>query len=339
MKQLFKASIPEAKLEAVERALKTAFNTAIAESVELLSGGLSSALVYKITVNGKIYILKVILQTDTFNDPNRHYICMNLAAEAGVAPHVYYASAEDAISITDFIEAQPFPRQFTPDNLIKVVSVVRAIHAAPNFPTLVNYLDGIDGFIENFKASKLLPESATEEHFRYYAEIQKAYPRYDPDLVPSHNDLHHRNLLFDGQKIWVVDWEAAFQNDRYVDLAIVANNFVKTEAQEEIYLKAYFGDSLDEYKRARFFIMQQVCLMCYAMLFMRFATVLQSQDTVIDECMETVRQQEFFTQIAKGTVSLSSPEGQFLYAKVLLNEALYNMKTPRFAEAIDRMNA
>lgn len=72
-----------------------------------------------------------------------------------------------------------------------------------------------------------------------------------------------------------------------------------TEPQEEVYLKAYFGDSLDDYKCAQFFLMQQVCLMFYAMGFMRFATVLQAKDSVIDDRMETVRHRDFAIQIAK----------------------------------------
>lgn len=338
MEQLRQASIPEVKLEAVERVLKTTFNTASVDSVEQLAGGLSTSVVYKIVVHGKPYILKIILKPDAFNDPIRHCTCINLAAQAGVAPFVYYAN-EDGVSITDFIEAKPLPKPLKTDHLIELAGIVQAIHSASNFPPLVNYLAGIDGFIQPFKASQLLPEKATQEHFKYYAEIQKAYPRHDPDRVPSHNDLNPRNLLFDGQRIWVVDWEAAFQNDRYVDLAIVANHCVATEAQEEIYLKAYFGDALDDYKRARFFLMRQVCLMFYAMSFMRFATVLQAQNRVIDDRMETVRYRDFTAQIASGAVSLASAEGQFLYAKVLLNEALHNMKTSRFADSINQMNS
>jgi thiamine kinase-like enzyme len=338
MKKLFQALIPEAKLEPVESALKATFDTVIADSVEQLTGGLSTSVVYKIVVHGKSYILKIILKPDAFNDPVRHHTCINLAAQAGVAPYVHYVD-EDGVLITDFIEAKPLPKPLTTDRLIELAEIVQAIHSAPNFPPLVNYLDGIDGFIQHFKASKLLPEKATQEHFKYYAEIQKAYPRHDPDRVSSHNDLNPRNLLFDGQRIWVVDWEAAFQNDRYVDLAIVANHSVATEAQEETYLKAYFGDGLDDYKRARFFLMRQVCLMFYAMSFMRFATVLQAQNRVIDARMETVRYRDFTAQIALGAVSLASAEGQFLYAKVLLNEALHNMKTSRFADSINQMNS
>jgi hypothetical protein len=118
MKQLLKASIPEIKLAAVEKALQDTFNTTLVESIELLTGGLSSALVYKITVSDQPYVLRVIMQIDAFNDPVRQYACMNLAAEAGVAPHVYYANAEDAISITDFIEAKPLFGHFAPNDLL-----------------------------------------------------------------------------------------------------------------------------------------------------------------------------------------------------------------------------
>lgn len=84
--------------------------------------------------------------------------------------------------------------------------------------------------------------------------------------------------------------------------------------------------------------MKQQSLIPEAKLF-GLLTVLQAQNAVIDDCMETVRYQEFTAQIASDTVSLASAEGQFLYAKVLLNEALYNMKTPRFSDSIGRINS
>jgi hypothetical protein len=50
-----------------------------------------------------------------------------------------------------------------------------------------------------------------------------------------------------------VDWDAAFLNDRYVDLAIAANFFVSNEQQEKMLLGAYFGAGLNSYNGARFF--------------------------------------------------------------------------------------
>jgi thiamine kinase-like enzyme len=333
--------IPETKLATVEKALHTAFNTTTVESIMPLTGGRSSALVYKIMVRGKLYLLRLVMETDQFRDPIRQHISMNIAAEAGIAPHVYYAEPQDGLSITDFIETIPLSSHFASQDalLFELVKTIKSIHATPLFPKLVDFLDGIDLFIQQFKALKLLPDNATEEHFRYYSQIQQVYPRHGTDLVSSHNDLNPSNILFDGKKIWIVDWESAFQNDRYADLAIVANFFVLNEAQEEVYLKAYFGDSLDEYQKARFFLMRQVCYMFYAMMLLKLAATLRTPHSILEESMDTPRYREFREQIGSGKISSTSFEGHLLFGKVLLNEALYNMKMPRFAESMDKITS
>jgi hypothetical protein len=100
--------IPESKLEAVEKALQQAFHTTTVGSIAPLAGGLSSALVYKIVVRDTPYVLRLIMNINPLSEPARQYTCMKLAADVGVAPRVYYASTEDALSITQFIETMPF---------------------------------------------------------------------------------------------------------------------------------------------------------------------------------------------------------------------------------------
>src|SRR4051812_15689233 len=95
--------IPETKIEAVEDGLLAAFQTKAVDAISPLSGGLSTALVYKIVVKDKAYALRIIMNVNVLADPERQYRCMKLAAEAGVAPQVYYVSIKDAISITDFV--------------------------------------------------------------------------------------------------------------------------------------------------------------------------------------------------------------------------------------------
>ncbi len=217
--------LPEAKRPAVEHALRTVFGTTPIDGVELLAGGLSSALVYKLVVRNKTYVLRLMMQIDAFRDPARQFTCMGIAAEVGIAPRVHYSSVEDALSITDFIAGAPLRmHRVARTNLLGIlVGMIQAVHAAPLFPTLVNFLDGVESFIELYRATGLLPDHATADHFSLYAEIRRVYPRDDHDLVSSHNDLNPNNILFDGRQAWVIDWEAAFRNDRYVDLATVAN--------------------------------------------------------------------------------------------------------------------
>ena len=100
----------------------------------------------------------------------------------------------------------------------------------------------VDGFIQRFQAANILPKGESEELFARYARVFAVYPHHDPDMVSSHNDLFKPdNILFDGHRVWLVDWEAAFPNDRYADLAVVANLVVTNNAEERVYLQEFFG--------------------------------------------------------------------------------------------------
>ncbi|MGN8069677.1 phosphotransferase [Mucilaginibacter sp. 22184] len=333
-------TIPEIKLPAVKKALRSLFNHTEIEDIQLLTGGLSSALVYRITIESKNYLLRILMHADEMHNPERQHICMGLAASANIAPHVYYSNDEDALAITDFVQAKPLREGFaSKQELVTALSnTIKAIHALPPFPKLVNFLDGVDIFIQQFKELNMFPEHITAEYFSLYAEIQKSYPRHDTDLVASHNDLNPNNILFDGKQIWVIDWEAAFQNDRYVDLTILAQPYVNDEQDEAIYLQTYFGAALDEYKKARFFLMQQICRMYYAMIMLRFAAAQKPTNYTHDANMNQPEMAEFGAMLMSGKILLDTYEGKLQYGKILLNTMLSAMKTERFKAAIKTMD-
>lgn len=263
-------------------------------------------------------------------NPAHEFACMQTAAGAGIAPRILYANVEDRILITDFVEAKPIPD----DMVYLIVPTLRTLHSLPNFPKVVNYFDVVDGFIRRFQAANILPESATEELFRLYAEVQKVYPRHDTDLVASHNDLKPQNMLFDGNHIWLVDWESAFLNDRYVDLAIVANFFVKDDDQEESFLTAYFGESAGEYRRSRFYLTRQAVSMFYATLLL---LEVSRSSLTIDVNMTTPGFKEFHQELILDKIDMTKAESKVLYGMIHLREALRNMQTPRFKACVARV--
>jgi hypothetical protein len=75
------------------------------------------------------------------------------------------------------------------------------------------------------------------------------------------------------------------------------------------------------------------------MVLMKFAAAARPPHIAQDASMETPRLVDLRVDIGAGKVSLSSRDGQVLYAKSMLNAALSNMKTRRFAESIQRMTA
>jgi aminoglycoside phosphotransferase (APT) family kinase protein len=319
--------IPEAKNAPVARALREAFDVSGFEDIRILTTGLSSALVFRIVVRGTPYLLRIITRTDAMSDATRQFACMKTAAAAGLAPRVWYTSTEDRISITDFVDPQPFPIQ---EALVRLPATIRALHALPPFPKVVNYLDAVDGFIQKFQAAKILPESEIKELFERYASVASVYPRHDSELVASHNDLKPENILFDGSRVWLVDWEAAFLNDRYFDLAMVANFVVTNDAEENAFLQSYLGEPVSEYKLARFYLMRQVAHMSYGMVFMR----LGSGGKPIEPNTKAPDFRDFHNRIWAGEVSLATDQPKLQYASVHMSQLLQNMRTSRFQDAL-----
>ena len=328
--------IPQEKSAAVTRGLREAFGLTAFEDIRRLTRGHTSSLVFRIVVRGSPFLLKIIMRTD---DPTRHFTCMKAAAEAGLAPHVWYTSIEDRIAITDFVEAAPFP---VTDALVRIPAALRTLHALPPFPGVLNHLNtscmflinkgtAVDGFIQRFQAANILPEGESEELLARYAQLAAVYPRHDPDMVSSHNDLFKPdNILFDGHRVWLVDWEAAFLNDRYADLAVVANLVVTNDAEERVYLQEYFGQPPDQYQLARFFLMQQVAHIFYAMVFL----LLGSSGRQLNLSENAPDFRDFHRRIWAGEVNLADNQMKTVYGWVHREQLLQNMRQARFYEAV-----
>ncbi len=328
--------IPFDRREAVQRGLDAAFPGAAVEKVEVVTGGVSGALIFKVTVRGGDYLLRLETGHDAFRDPQRQYACLEIAAEAGVAPKLVYADGRDAIAITGFVRVVPAdPDQAPAERAAAIVSQLLRLHAAPLFPRLVDYMQGVESLIGLVRESGVLPPKGLYGLLSAFAALKVAYPRGDPDLVSSHNDLNPSNILFDGARPWFVDWESAFAADRYVDLAAVASFFARSDAEREAVLRAYFGEALDDYRRARFFLMRQIVRLFYATVMLNAASAERPGLRLTAADLDVPRLADI-----QGPVSdLTTHEGRVRAACVFLNEAVHDVASPQFVAAAARVAA
>jgi hypothetical protein len=331
--------IPQGNSAAVARGLNETFGVTAFEDIFDLTERPGSNRAFRIIVQGSPYFLRINTRR---GDMTRHFACMQAAAEAGLAPRVWYVSTEDRISITDFVEAVPLSAR---DALVLIPAALRILHALPPFPSspfnttctfLLNKGPALEEFLENFRTSSILPGNQTEQLLARYEQVATVYSRLDPDLAPGHNDLFKPdNMLFDGTRLWLVDWEAAFQNDRYADLAVVANMIVTDESEERIYLQEYFGEAPDEYRKARFYLMRQVAHMFYAMAFLTLA----SSGKVIDRSESVPAYSDFQRRFWAREVSLTDSQAKTVFGRVHWEQLSQDMRQARFDDALRIVSA
>lgn len=322
--------IPEAKREAVARALESAFGVRAYEAIEPLAGsdGLSLALVYRVVVQGRPYLLRFVKENFPGIDPEREFASMRQAAEAGLAPRVHFTSTADRLMIVDFIEHRPLPE----DAARQLAPLLRRLHDQPGRAPTTKYLDSLDGFVRSLRP--LLPPQTAEELLALYARASAVYPRDEAGWVPCHNDLKPQNTLYDGERFWLIDWEAAFMNDRYVDLAVTANFHTHDEAEADAFLAAYFGAPPSAEQRARLFLMQQIVSVGYAAI---FASIAARAGLAWEPEAPVPDFGDFHRRIVAGELDLGGAEAKRDYARLHLSRALEAMRSPRFTQAIARL--
>lgn len=324
--------IPHDKTDAVHRALREAFITTALDEIHPLPTGLDSDLDFRILVHGAPYLLKIMTAINERNDPRRVFAAMRTEADAGLSPRVWYANPDDGIAILDLLPNVPLP---IAEALARIPGTLRKLHTLPPFPKTFNYVTAHNGFIWRFRKTNLLPASEIEEVFSRYDQLCAIYPRVDADMVSCHGDLKPENIVFDGHRLWLVGWKAAFVNDRYFDLAVVASFLIAGDSDESACLSGYFGQSPDDYQRSRFFLMRQVLHMLSATLFL----ILSSAGQPVDQHVPIPSFHHFHQRLWAGEIDLADKAMQTLYGRVHWHELSRNLRSTRFDEALRIVSA
>lgn len=321
-------SVSPDQLPAVRKALRAAFGTETLDGWTPLSGGLSGAGLWRIRVGGIAYVLKVeAAERDALRDPHRSYQCLKLAAEACLAPRVRYADPDDGVAISDHVEARDHTGSRA-DLVVELAQAARALHAIQGFPPLVDYLDGLAALVDRAVGSGTVAAKALAGPLAAWARLHEACKRLEPQPVSSHNDLNPRNLLHDGRRVWLIDWEAAFQADRYVDLAALANVYAADPTGEALLLRVYFGREATDAERARLWLFRQVSHVFHAAIFLVGVAGQARAETLDGPELDTLH-----TSLSLGEPLLDTAEGRLAYGLARWRTATAGINAPMFAEA------
>ena len=165
------------------------------------------------------------------------------AHEAGLSPEVVFA--DTGITVIRHIECKTLDEfdVARPEYLGRIVELVRRCHVeVPQHlrgPALVFWVFHV---IRDYAATLEAHGSPYMAKVRGYLELaQGLEAAIGPiELVFGHNDLMAANILDDGARLWLIDWDYAGFNTPLFDLGGLASNNSLNEVQEQEMLEHYY---------------------------------------------------------------------------------------------------
>ncbi|MDA8746952.1 phosphotransferase [Litoreibacter sp.] len=186
------------------------------------------------------------------------------AHAAGLSPAVRHAS--DGMTVLDYIDSHTLTEEDirAPKMLPRVLDLVMTYHReTPKYlrgPVLVFWVFHV---IRDYSATLLERGSS---HARIVPELLKINGVLEEaagpfDMVFGHNDLLCGNLLDDGNRLWLIDFDYAGFNSPLFDLGGLASNNGLSEAQEDWMLETYFEAPVTDGLRRRYTTMKCASLL------------------------------------------------------------------------------
>ncbi|MBX9647760.1 MAG: phosphotransferase [Xanthobacteraceae bacterium] len=322
-------ALPAAHRDIAREALTAACGMAPIDAIVAMTGGMTTASVFRVEAGPRKYLLRIEGEPSPLRNPHQ-YKSMAIAAAARIAPEVHYVDEVARVAVMDFVEQVPvkaFPGG--PAALARALGeLLSRVQATPVFPYYVHYPDIVARLVAHVRRTGLFADGVLDPHVRRLELVSKAYEAGATKLVSSHNDPTPGNILFDGKRLWLIDWESACRNDPLVDIAIVLDGVVRAPAHEEIFLTAWLGRAPDEDVRARLEVTRALTRLYYAGVFFSASA---AAAWVKGDCNPSAPSVADFQQaIQTGRLKAGTPENWHIRGKMFLASFMSGIATPGF---------
>lgn len=236
-------------------------------------GGLTNTN-YRVQIQDASYFVRIgteypeVFGTSTEND----WHCTSLAAALTLSPKSLVHIPDERVIISEFIETQG-PKtclQNDPLTSYRVLQLLRKLHLSDiRFPNTFCPYKTIYRYASLASRENIpLPATFYQSIFPALQRLEKEYHTKSAKQVPCHLDLHRENVLYDGQRLWLIDWEYAAMADPVFDLACIASTDTFTDNQMDQFLHTYLERQPSADERMHFYFMRILAdarwsLFCY----------------------------------------------------------------------------
>lgn len=287
-----------------------------ATRVTRIPAGLSGAAVYCVEAGDECYVLKVA--DEPLADWRRKLDIQRRAADAGVAPRIVHVDDERRAVVTEFVVDRSFPAYFfdprTRDAAIELLGrTLRRVHDVPlpaDAPAVTarELLAALSGALSGFS----VPAFAADAMHHMLAEEPPQRDR----IVLSHNDVNPSNVVYDGERLLLLDWNTSGPNDALYDLATISVFLRMDDSTCTKLLAAHDGAPVTALPAAFHYYRRLAAITCGA-AFLHLARTSGHPGHEHVDAVPTLA--EFYQRMRAGEVSIATAEGQWAFGLALLS--------------------
>ena len=229
-----------------------------------LRGGMSNVN-FVVEDAGRKFVVRLNGDIEVHGIVRRNEVAVSRAAHAaGVAPEVVYS--EPGVLVLSYIEGTTWTPEDVRNrrNLSRIVELARRTHReVPKHLRGPGVLFWVFHVIRDYahtlgEAGNVGP-AALRRLMARAEELERAVGPIE--LVFCHNDLLAANIIDDGKRLWLVDWEYGGFNSPLFDLGGLASNSELPRDLRETLLDIYFEGKVTEQLKFRFTAMTAASLL------------------------------------------------------------------------------
>ncbi len=207
---------------------------------------------FRVDVGGESFVLRVAGPEAALLGIDRRveHEASLAAAAVGIGPEVVAFVEPEGYLITRFIDGDVVPVESMRDveSIERVARALKAVHRGPSLARRFNAFR----VVEEYRSIAYAHGAAVPPTYVWARQTALRVERARGVFAerPCHNDLLSDNLIDDGRRIRIVDWEYAGMGDVFFDLAsFSANHGLDPDARRSL-LAAYAGEVRAEDERA-----------------------------------------------------------------------------------------
>jgi thiamine kinase-like enzyme len=209
-----------------------------------LSGGLTNRN-YQVTTPDGSFVARISAGGSELLaiDRDCEYRNSLTAAAAGAGAPVVEYRPQDRLLVIGYIEGRTFDAAdvAAAENLPRIAQACRRLHAGDRFGNDFDMFGIQRRYLSVARSRGFKMPAGYDDLEPQFTAAEKALAVRAEGTVPCNNDLLPANLIDDGERIWLIDYELSGNNDACFELGnIAAEAHLETEALAEL-VTAYYG--------------------------------------------------------------------------------------------------